>query len=128
MKKSGIIIPNGEHLEPHEYETLLLLTNLGKRIELIPRSHTPKCKTADFVMDGLEWEMKAPVGTSRRTIEHSFRVAATQSENIIIDLRNLKESLEANSIRLLKDRFSHSRRVKRLKIILHSEEILDYKH
>lgn len=40
MKKSkGKIIPNGVILEKHEYKTILLFTEMGANVELIPKSN-----------------------------------------------------------------------------------------
>lgn len=83
----GRITPHGIPLERHEMETILVFTELGYDIELIRPSSTPNAKRADFLMSGLEWEAKCPQGSSRSTLEHVFKKAIRQSENIIIDLR-----------------------------------------
>ena len=40
-------------------------------------------------MDGVEWEIKCPVGDSKRTIENNMRKAIKQSHNVIFDLRHI---------------------------------------
>ena len=124
--KVGKIIPNGVSLEKHENDTIVFFTNLGYDIELIPPSNTPKAKTLDFMMGGKAWEMKSPQGKSRATVEHAFKRAAKQSENIIIDLRRTKIPTNQANISLEK-LFKTSRRIRNLKVITREQELLDYK-
>ena len=124
--KIGRITPNGVSLEKHENETVVYFTNLGYDIELIPPSNTPKAKTPDFMMDGKAWEMKSPQGKSRVTVEHAFKRAAKQSENIIIDLRRTK--IPTNQVKAsLEKLFKASRRIRNLKVITREQELLDFK-
>ena len=124
--KIGKITPNGVSLEKHENDTVVFFTNLGRDIELIQPSNTPKAKTPDFMMDGKAWEMKSPQGKSRVTVEHAFKRAAKQSENIIIDLRRTKIPTDQTKTALEK-LFGSSRRVRNLKIITREQQLLDFK-
>ncbi len=124
--KIGKITPNGVSLEKHENDTVVFFTNLGYNIELIPPSNTPKAKTPDFMMDGKAWEMKSPQGKSRVTVEHAFKRAAKQSENIIIDLRRTKIPTDQAKTALEK-LFGSSRRVRNLKVITREQQLLDFK-
>lgn len=121
----GRIIPNGVSLEKHENDTVVFFTNLGYDIELIPPSNTPHAKRPDFTMGGVEWEMKSPSGKTAGTIEHAFRHAAVQSQNIVIDLRRTKLP-DKTALNILKQRFEKSRRVRRLKIITKTSKLLDF--
>ncbi len=123
--KSGKIIPNGVSPEKHELDMVLVFTQLGYDVEFIPASSTPHSKTPDVIISGKEWEMKSPVGHSKSTLEHSFKKAAKQSENIIIDLRRTKVE-EAIAISQLEGLFRKSKRVKRLKMISKKGKILDF--
>ena len=124
--KIGKITPNGVSLEKHENDTVVFFTNLGYNIELLPPSNTPKAKTPDFMMDGKAWEMKSPQGKSRVTVEHAFKRAAKQSENIIIDLRRTKIPTDQAKTALEK-LFGSSRRVRNLKVITREQQLLDFK-
>ena len=124
--KKGRIIPNGVSLEKHENETVVYFTNLGHDVELIPPSNTPKAKTPDSMMGGKAWEIKSPQGKSRVTVEHAFKRAAKQSENIIIDLRRTKISTK-ESIVSVERLFKASRRVRNLKVITRENKLLDFK-
>ncbi len=123
--KSGKIIPNGVSLEKHELDTVLVFTQLGIDVEFIAISSTPHTKSPDLLMSGKIWEMKSPIGHSKSTLEHCFKKAAKQSENIIIDLRRLKIRNDL-AISQLKYLFSKSRRVKSLKAITKRAEVLDF--
>lgn len=62
MKKKGKITPNGVVLKTHENATAVFLTEQGFDVELIPASNIEGVHTPDIKMDGLKWEMKAPLG------------------------------------------------------------------
>lgn len=124
-KKSGKITPNGILPEKHELDTLLVFTELGYDVELVPISLTPHAKNPDVVIGGKTWEMKSPIGHSKSTLEHCFKKAAHQSENIIIDLRRTKINSDA-AISQLKNQFRRSKRVKHMKIVSQKGEILDF--
>ena len=88
--KKGKIIPNGVILEKHEYKTILLFTEMGSDIELIPKSDKKGVRTPDIIMDGLKWEMKSPKGKGRWLLENTLQKAVRQSPNVIIDLDRIK--------------------------------------
>ena len=123
-KKEGTIIANGVVLEKHEYATVVFLTSKGFDIELIPP--VLERKTPDIKMEKLYWEIKRPTGNSKYTIPHAFKSALKQSSNIIFDLRSSKLHQE-KALRRLKKEFELSNGAKRLKVILKSKRILDFK-
>lgn len=116
-KKKGTIIPNGVYLQDHEYETILFLTEQGFDIELIPVSLEEKTKTADILMDGHIWEMKSPHGNGKWVIKNIMQKASHQSENVIIDIRRLKQYPQEKYLNEVKQRFESISRLRRLKII-----------
>ena len=123
--RKGKIIPNGVILETHENATVVFLTECGFDVELIPLSHRKGAKTADLIMGGIEWEMKAPSGNSKNTIENIFRGALRQSPNVIFDLRRSKMP-QQKCIREIMGRFEYSSKAKRMLIILKSKKMLDF--
>ncbi len=123
----GKIIPNGAKPEPQEMDTILFYTNLSKRLELIPASHTPKDKRPGFVMDGLEWEAKSPTVNTRKAIERLFYRAASQSSNVIMDLRRLKGS-DILAIKQLSTCFWSTRKVRNLHIISKTGKLQKFKN
>ena len=124
--KKGKIIPNGVILEKHEYETILLFTEMGIDVELIPKSNTRGVHTPDIKMDGLKWEMKAPLGEGNQLIENTIQRALRQSQNIIVDLRHTKRH-QTKCLKELKKQFMSKKNVKHLKIIMKSGRTLDLK-
>ncbi len=125
-KKKGKITPNGVSLEKHENETIVFFTELGYDVELIPPSNSPKSKTPDFMMGGVAWEMKSPQGKSKTSLEHIFKKATRQSENIIIDLSHSKMKEEI-AIKEIEKRFHQTSSCRKLKIITRSHKLLEYK-
>lgn len=74
-------------------------------------------------MDGVEWELKCPQGSSKRTIERLYRTAAKQSKYIIFVLRRSSLS-EPNAIQQLRREFT-DHKSKKLLIIKKSGELLE---
>ena len=124
--KKGKIIPNGVILEKHEYRTILLFTEMGIDIELIPKSERKGVRAPDIVMNGLKWEIKSPKGEGKYLMQNTIQKAVKQSGNVIIDLRRVKRSQE-RCLQELKNEFDKSKSLQRLKIITKSNKILDFK-
>ena len=76
--------------EKHEFETAKYFADMGKDIVFHRPSEIKGEHTPDISMDGFEWEIKSPQGSSKRTIENNFRNAVVQSRYIIFDLRRIK--------------------------------------
>ena len=109
--------------EPHELDTALYFAKLGYDIAFIKPSNIPNIHTPDISMNGIEWEIKCPQGKSRHTIEQNFRIAVTQSHNLIFDLRR-SNIPEIQSLQQLQKLFEAKKYVKRLLIIKKSGELL----
>ncbi|MDR1413044.1 MAG: hypothetical protein LBJ07_03865 [Actinomycetes bacterium] len=91
VKKSGnILIPPGVVPEKHELETASTLAQLGKDIQFLVPSRIKGIRTADILMDGIEWEMKCFFGSSLKTLRKTLKRANKQSHNVILDLRHTK--------------------------------------
>lgn len=125
MNKKGRITPNGVVLKNHENETAVFLTELGLDVELIPTSNIEGVHTPDIVLEGLKWEMKAPIGEGKQLMKNTIQKAIRQSCNIIVDLRHTKRHQD-KCIRELKREFNESKRIKRLKIIKKDGKTLDF--
>ena len=123
--KKGKIIPNGVILEKHEYRTVLLFTEMGVDIELIPKSEKKGVHAPDIVMNGLRWEMKSPKGEGRYLMQNTIQKAVKQSRNVIVDLRRVKRSQE-RCLQELEKEFGSSKNLQKLKVITKSRKILDF--
>ncbi len=122
---NGKITPNGVSLEKHEYATVLLLTEMGYDVELVPRSNREGEHTPDIIIDNVKWEMKSPTGETRNTIKNNIQGALRQSVNVILDLRRVKRPME----KCLKDidrEFTHNKKIRRLLVITKSKKVLDF--
>ena len=123
--KKGKIIPNGVILEKHEYRTVLLFTEMGVDIELIPKSEKKGVHAPDIVMNGLRWETKSPKGEGKYLMQNTIQKAVKQSRNVIVDLRRAKRSQE-RCLQELEKEFGSSKNLQKLKIITKSRKILDF--
>ncbi len=120
----GRLKDNGVHLQPHEYQTVKLLLEIGYDIELIQESTIKGMRMPDIVMASIPWEIKSPQGTSKNTIRHTIKKAVQQSENIIIDLSRYKLD-EKSALKEIQHHFKLSKRIKYIKVITKSKEIID---
>ena len=125
MKKKGKIIPNGVSLESHEYETILVFTELGYDVSLIPKSNLKGVHTADIIINGEQWEMKCPRGSGRWLLENTLKKASRQSENIIIDLARVKIH-QAKCIKELEKQFYKIKQIRKMLIVTKSKKVIDY--
>jgi hypothetical protein len=124
-KIAKTIIPHKVFPEKHELETAWFFNKLGEDVEFISRNYNKGMKTPDIKMSGIFWEIKAPKSDSKYTIQHSFKKALRQSQNIIFDLRRIKIAQD-KCIDKLKKEFSNSKSIKRLLIITKSNNLLDF--
>ena len=122
---NGKITPNGVSLEKHEYATVLLLTEMGYDVELVPRSTREGEHTPDIIIDNVKWEMKSPTGETRNTIKNNIQGALRQSVNVILDLRRVKRPME-KCLRDIEREFIHNKKLRRLLVITKSKKVLDF--
>ena len=111
--------------EKQEFETAKFFAAMGKNIKFIRPSSIPNQHMPDFSMDGIEWEVKCPEGSSKRTIENNIRKAVTQSRYIIIDLRWIKlpEKLCLSQIEM---HFNTKQVIKRILVITKGLQLVEY--
>ena len=125
LDSNGKITPNGVSLEKHEYATVLLLTEMGYDVELVPRSTREGEHTPDIIIDNVKWEMKSPTGETRNTIKNNIQGALRQSVNVILDLRRVKRPME-KCLRDIEREFTHNKKLRRLLVITKSKKVLDF--
>lgn len=123
--KTGKIIPNGVSLQKHEYDTVLVLTELGYDVELIPKSNKLGEKSPDIRIGKVFWEIKSPKGEGKWLVKNIMQKASRQSENVIIDLRRIKIH-QNRCLPEFEKQFKCSKRVKRLKIITKARKVIDF--
>ena len=111
--------------EQHEFETAKFFSNLGKDIVFIKPSSIPSVHRPDILMDSLEWEIKCPEGSGKRTIEQNIRKAVLQSHYIIVDLRWIRVP-EKQCLSQLELNFKTKPAIKRLLAIKKDLELVEF--
>lgn len=106
----------------HEIEIAEILAKHFKtNIEFIPASNR---NTADFLIDGVLWELKSPQGKGKNNIQRQLKYASKQSKNIIISANRSK--LHINKIRgELAIQFQKTRSLKRLLLIDKAKKVIE---
>ena len=128
--KSGsgkIIIAPGINLWEQEYETAQALAAAGLTVEFIRRSEEKRRTSADVIIAGLAWEMKAPKADNVRAVDRNLRRALHQSPNIIFDSYRMKKLPDTVIERELRKYAMEMRSVKHLWFINRRREIIDIK-
>lgn len=112
--------------EPHEQATADYFADQGYDVTFLRPRNIKGLKNPDFMMNGKIWEVKGPVGKSKRTFEDDLRKAMRQSSHIIIDLRRAKKISEKWYIDKLR-RESVSPEIETMVVIRRSGGRLDIK-
>ena len=124
--QKGKLTQNGVHLLDHEWSTVKYFLGLGKDIELLPKSEIKDYHQGDFMMDGIAWEAKAPIGKGKYTVQNKIQEAVLQSCNIVIDLRRSK-MIEEKAVKAYEREFHNSKGLRRMKIIKKDGKLLDFR-
>lgn len=99
--------------KPRQYErdaAEILALHFNTFVEFLPRANG---KSADFIIDGVTWELKSPQGKGKNNIERQLKYASKQSMNIIIDANRSK--LHLNKIKgILTIQLKKTRSIKRI--------------
>lgn len=90
--------------------------------ESIPESNT---KTADILLDGVEFEIKSPKSANANSLEHILKKAVKQSCNIIIDTSRMKNIRDDNTRRFLVNQARLRKQIKKLIMITKQGQIID---
>lgn len=91
--------------------------------------HRAASQTPDlFVLKtNIRWELKAPKGNGKHTIQNNLRGIDKQSENVILDLCRIKLTEKQAISRTKEFLKKDSNRIKRLKILTKQQKIIDIK-
>ncbi|WP_165046226.1 MULTISPECIES: hypothetical protein [unclassified Adlercreutzia] len=122
-----IIVPPDANVWPHEMETARALAKSGLIVEFIRRSEEQHVASADVLIDGVKWEMKAPTSSSMKSLQRNLHKALHQSPCVIIDSRRMKgvpDRAIEHELRMLSDKFKNLRR---LKLVNRQRKVLDIK-
>ncbi len=118
-----IVMEDGAAPKDHEIQTVMFLIKHGKSPKFLAEKVSSHTKNPDIRMDNLEWEMKCPTGSGKENLEHAFKAAVKQSENILFDLRRSKIPHQKALAKLQRE-LALSRKAKRLYVIAKDNELL----
>lgn len=124
QRKSQIIIPGGTHPWPHELRVANILALAGHTVEFLP---TGTQKTADILLDGIEYEIKSPLTNNPKKIIRNVKRALQQSQNVIIDSSRIKGMRDDVLRKLLVSRAKDQKTLKRLLLITKRGQVIDIK-
>jgi hypothetical protein len=82
-------------------------------------------KTADILLDGIEFEIKSPKSANANSLEHILKKAVKQSCNIIIDTSRMKNVRDDNTRRFLINQVRIRRQINNLIMITKQGQIID---
>lgn len=123
-KNSQIRIPAGTQPWPHELRVANILASAGHDIEFLAVSAH---KTADILLDGIEFEIKSPRTDKINSLEHLVKRALRQSPNIIID-SSRTNGLKLNDAKIRTFLVNYARRhgqIRRLLFLTRKGKIID---
>lgn len=121
-RQGEIIIPEGVQVWPHELRVARILAKAGHVVEFLP---TRSVKTADVLVDGVEYEIKSPERFNLNTLGHTIRDAIKQSPHIIIDTHRMKKVDYCRMQQFLRKQIYDDGRIKSLLMITKRAEIVD---
>lgn len=113
-------------LEPHEKRTIKFLLGYGFDIDVLAPSGTPKTNNPDVTLNGVVWEMKAPMGYNETTLFTRMKKASRQANRVIVDLRNAGRGADPAEQYVIKF-FKNAPRLRRMIIIEKCEKVLDFR-
>ena len=120
--RGKVVVPANANPWPHELRVAKILALAGYAVEFIPEINT---KTADILLDGIEFEIKSPKSANANSLEHILKKAVKQSCNIIIDTSRMKNVRDDNTRRFLINQVRIRRQINNLIMITKQGQIID---
>lgn len=120
-----IIIPDGVSVWPHELESAKVLIRYGHIVEFLKAINRKGEQTADCLVDGIAWEMKAPKASSLKAVERNLKRGKWQSCRIVFDSRRMKYVPDKAIERELRKRFAEIKEIKKIKFINRHGQVID---
>lgn len=127
ITRGKIIIPAGVNVWPHELDTAKALAAAGYVVEFAERREGQYEKSADLIIAGQSWEMKAPKSDKPAAIDKNLRKALHQASNVVFDSRRMKGLSDAVVERELRKSAAGLRSMKGLLFVNHHGSVIDIK-
>jgi len=121
-----IIIPTNINPRPERFEieaASIIAEYLRADAVFIARN---AAKTPDVNIDGVEWEIKSPLGSSKHTIETQLKRASKQAAYVVIDARRCKIHI-AKIRSQLRHHGAIKKHIKRILLITKAEMVEEIK-
>jgi len=99
----------------------------GYTVEFVRRSEEQRAQSADALMLGEVWEMKAPRSDKASAIDKNVRKALHQSKWVIFDSRRMKMIPDSTVERELRKSAQTLRSMRRLLFVNRKAEVIDIK-
>lgn len=126
MYKTGkLIIPDGVDVWPHELESAKVLIRYGFVVEFLKTIDQKGKQTADCLMNGKAWEMKAPRASNLKAVERNLKRGKWQSCRIIFDSRRMKYVPDKAIERELRRCLMKINEIKEIKFINRHSQVID---
>ena len=124
-KEGRIVIPGGTDVWPHELATARALAAAGRTVEFLPRREGDRVRSADVLMGGVVWEMKAPESSRVASLQRVLRRAGAQSHSVIVDTARMRGVADAEAERELRRLLPLVASVRRLVLVNKRREVVD---
>lgn len=121
-RQGRVIIPAGTYPWPHELRVAEILSTSGYVVEFLPRS---VIRTADVLVDGVEFEIKSPISHNANTIDHMIRKALRQAPNLVIDGARTRCIRDLQMRKILMSQARKAKLLKRMLYITKSGQVID---
>jgi len=118
-----ITVAFGRDIWEHELKAANVLLRYGYTVCFLPEDK--RLKSADILLDGVEFEIKSPVSGKLSAVERNLKEASRQAENIVLDARRMKGLRDENVQRFLSTKLKLQKSIKRLLFINKKGELID---
>ena len=123
-QRGKIIIPAGRRPWPHELRAANILAMAGHNVEFLPES---SIKTADILIDGIEYEIKSPFTNKPDKLERNIKRGLKQAKNIVFDSSRVKGLRDDQLRRFLVNKAKQQKQIGELLFITRHGRIIDIK-
>lgn len=121
----NVKLPRGAVVLPHEVKTANTLAYRGHSVEFIPAQHIYRRKSPDILLDGVIYEIKAPLSHKMATIERNLKKASKQARCIVFDSRRMKSVPDEAILAELAKQYRKSKIIKKIVFINRHGEVVD---
>ena len=126
-EKGEVIIPPDVNVWPHELCTAKALAAEGYTVRFIRKSERFRENSADVLINGVLWDMKAPTSAYIQRVGENLREALRQSRYVVFDSRRMKKIPDSAIERELRKWAKELKRLKALKYVDKHGQVFDIK-